>query len=194
MLGSVNLTMSGCSAPYREAVEQRLRERNLLDNADTEQVNVALVSCDQEPSWDELSSACTDPSIVAVAILSSLTVDDYVRALAHGADGVVYVDTSSAITADVIKAAIQGEVLLPRQAAESLALLARRTKPSTKLGDAEIKLLREIASGKTLVELAKETFFSERTVRRHLQNLYLKLGVQNRAEAIAAAAKMGITD
>jgi len=42
--------------------------------------------------------------------------------------------------------------------------------------------------------IAAELHYSERTIRRHLQNLYLRLGVRNRAEAIARAGRMDLSD
>ena len=131
---------------------------------------------------------------LAVAVIPTLVLDSYIRALVAGAAGVVYVDTSSAIMADVVQAAIEGEVLLPRQAAQSMAALARRERPPSDLDESEQELLQAVAAGRTIVDLAKELHYSERTVRRHLHSLYIKLGVRNRAEAIACAARLGLTD
>ncbi|MFT6393365.1 MAG: DNA-binding NarL/FixJ family response regulator [Ilumatobacter sp.] len=105
----------------------------------------------------------------------------------------MYLDMPSAITADVVKAAVHGEVLLPRQAAQNIAVLAKREQPRSDLNDAETALLRAVASGRTIVDLARDLNYSERTVRRHLENTYIKLGVQNRSAAIAAAARLGLT-
>ena len=111
-----------------------------------------------------------------------------------GAAGVVYVDTSSEATVDVIDAAVGGEVVLPRQAAQSIAALAQRMRPPSELDEGEERLLRALASGRTVVDLAREMHYSERTVRRHLHSLYLKLGVTNRAGAIGQAVRLGLAD
>lgn len=185
--------MVGSPAPYREAVEARLADLGLLTTGNDKRVLV-MIQCDCEEHWERLAREGEDPNSVAVAVLPSLVLDSYVRALCSGASGVVYIDTPSLITAEAVQAAVNGEVLLPRQAAQSLAMLARRLRPTTELDEAETLLLRSVASGRTIVDLAHETFFSERTVRRHLQSLYLKLGVRNRAEAIAAATRMGVLD
>jgi DNA-binding NarL/FixJ family response regulator len=55
------------------------------------------------------------------------------------------------------------------------------------LSPREIEVLRLLAGGKTNREIAETLFLSARTVERHITNLYLKIGVQNRAEAIAFA-------
>jgi DNA-binding NarL/FixJ family response regulator len=187
----VTIELIGCSAPYVEAIEQRIHDRF---GAEVDHPDVVMVLCGTEGRWALLDDEIATNSRVVVAVLPELLLEDYIRALSAGASGVVYVDTSSAITVDVISAAVNGEVVLPLQAAHNMAVLAKRLKPSTDLTPPEVELLRAVAAGRTIVELARETYFSERTVRRHLQSLYLKLGVQNRAEAIAAAARLDIAD
>ncbi len=178
----------GCSAPYREAIESRL-----VDVSAGDESTVWLVLCGSDDQWGELSQRCDEEQVV-VAVLPNLEVEDYVRAFVSGASGAVYLDTSSSITVDVIKAAQHGEALLPLQAVRAMATSARRLEATFEVSDHEKELLRAVAQGKTIAQLAHAQFFSERTVRRHLQSLYLKLGVQNRAEAIASAARMGLLD
>jgi DNA-binding CsgD family transcriptional regulator/type II secretory pathway predicted ATPase ExeA len=55
------------------------------------------------------------------------------------------------------------------------------------LSPREIEVLRLIANGGRNREIAEELFLSVRTVERHIANLYLKLGVSGRSEAIAFA-------
>lgn len=190
--------MIGGSAPYREAVSDRLRERGYklvaVDDLDEQERHVAIIYCDDETSWQILEERAGCPPCVAVAVIPSLVLDLYIRALVVGAAGVIYVDTSSAVTAEVVQAAVDGEVLLPRQAAQNMAALARREHPPSDLDESERRLLLAVATGRTIVGLAKEMHYSERTVRRHLHSLYIKLGVKNRAEAIACAARLGLTD
>lgn len=190
--------MFGGPAPYREAVSQRLADRD-FDVVPPEDIpagerHVAVVYCDTAAQWSELERRAADPDCVAVAIIPSLTLDLFIQALVMGSGGVVYIDTSSVIIADAIAAAVNGEILLPRQAAQNMAALARRERPPSNLDENESELLRAVSAGRTIVDLAAEMHYSERTVRRHLQSLYLKLGVRNRAEAIACAARLGLTD
>lgn len=155
---------------------------------------LVVILCDSPERWDQLATFASDVGTIVVAVLVELDIDGYTRSLSLGANGVVYVDTSSTITADVIVAAAQGEVLLPSQAAQAIARLAHREPPSTELDSVDLVLLRALSDGTTVAEIASSLHYSERTVRRYLQNLYLRLGVRNRAEAIAVGGKSGLLD
>ena len=52
-----------------------------------------------------------------------------------------------------------------------------------------VEIIRLIAQGKTNREIADQLVLSERTVQRHVTNLYAKIGVRNRAEATAFALR-----
>jgi pimeloyl-ACP methyl ester carboxylesterase/DNA-binding CsgD family transcriptional regulator len=54
----------------------------------------------------------------------------------------------------------------------------------------ELEVLRLVAAGRDNVEIAAELHLSTRTVERHLQNVYGKLGLQGRSARIAAAARL----
>ena len=81
-----------------------------------------------------------------------------------------------------------------RAAFESLgaaADLARMESPTAAesgvLTERECQVLRLVAAGKTNREIAAELVISEHTVSRHLQNMFMKLGVTSRAAATAYA-------
>ena len=192
----LRLSTRGCAQPYMEAIGARLAERgSMAASADVEGVrSVVLVSCEGPSTWDELATLTDDVAVIVVAVLPELEVGAYARALSIGADGVVHAHTSSTITADVIVAAAHGEVLLPRQAAHAIARLAHREQPQSDLDASDRHLLRALSDGKTVQAIAEELHYSERTIRRHLQNLYLRLGVRNRAEAIYRAGRMDLSD
>jgi ATP/maltotriose-dependent transcriptional regulator MalT len=68
------------------------------------------------------------------------------------------------------------------------ALAGRSTlKPVGGLTVGEVEVLRLVASGKTNRAIAAELFLSEKTVARHLSNIFTKLGVTSRAAATAYA-------
>jgi DNA-binding NarL/FixJ family response regulator len=51
----------------------------------------------------------------------------------------------------------------------------------------ELQVLRQIAAGKTNKAIATELFVSERTIDRHVSNIFTKLGVTSRTAATAYA-------
>lgn len=55
----------------------------------------------------------------------------------------------------------------------------------TELTDREAQILRLVALGRTDVAIARELELSTRTVGKHLEHVYRKLGVSNRAAAVA---------
>ena len=62
----------------------------------------------------------------------------------------------------------------------------RRTKQSL-LTDRELEVLRLVAAGRSNREIAAELVISPHTVSRHVQNIFLKLGLSSRAAATAYA-------
>jgi DNA-binding NarL/FixJ family response regulator len=75
-----------------------------------------------------------------------------------------------------------------RQAAE---LLREATHPGG-LSDREVEVVRLVATGKSNRQIAVELFISERTVARHLSNIFVKLAVSSRAGVAAFALRKGL--
>jgi DNA-binding CsgD family transcriptional regulator len=64
--------------------------------------------------------------------------------------------------------------------------------PSVRLSKREHEVLRLIAAGYSNPMMARELNLSETTVKTHVENLLSRLSVRNRAEAVAAASRMGL--
>jgi DNA-binding CsgD family transcriptional regulator len=60
------------------------------------------------------------------------------------------------------------------------------------LSERELEVLALLASGKTNREIAADLFVTVGTVKSHTSNIYGKLGVRNRAEALARARDLGL--
>ena len=71
--------------------------------------------------------------------------------------------------------------------------LARaQAKQDSGLGDEEVEVLRMIADGATNKEIGEKLFWSEVTVKRRASEVYAKLGVADRAQAVAEAMRRGL--
>jgi DNA-binding NarL/FixJ family response regulator len=56
----------------------------------------------------------------------------------------------------------------------------------------EVEVLKLVAAGSSNKEIAAELFLSEKTVSRHLSNIFAKIGVSSRAAATAFAFEQGL--
>jgi len=60
------------------------------------------------------------------------------------------------------------------------------------LSEQELRVLELIAQGATNREISEETYWSERTVKRKVEEIMGKLGARNRAHTVAEAIKRGL--
>ena len=63
---------------------------------------------------------------------------------------------------------------------------------SANLSTRESEVLEQLVSGARNSEIAARLHISERTVKSHLANIYLKLGVESRGAAVAVAAQRSV--
>ena len=64
--------------------------------------------------------------------------------------------------------------------------------PSEDLSERELEVLALLASGRTNSEIADDLFVAVGTVKSHVNNIYNKLEVRNRAEAVTRARELGL--
>jgi DNA-binding CsgD family transcriptional regulator len=77
------------------------------------------------------------------------------------------------------------------RAAEALLVTPNRRRPAG-LTEREVELLALLATGRTNREIAGDLFISEKTVARHVSNIFNKIGVSSRAAATAFALRRGL--
>jgi NarL family two-component system response regulator YdfI len=133
---------------------------------------------------------------IAVVILTTFNEDDLMmRGLRAGAKGYLLKDTDRETLFNTIRAAQRGETLLkPEVIARVLSKAGESNKSgaSTDLTERELEVLQAVAQGERSKEIAIRLGISERTVKAHLASIYNRLGVDNRAAAIAVAAQKGL--
>jgi DNA-binding NarL/FixJ family response regulator len=69
---------------------------------------------------------------------------------------------------------------------------AQTNAPPDNLTAREVEVLRLIAAGRSNVQIAKELFVSEATVKTHINHLFAKTGVRDRAQAVRYAYRNGL--
>jgi DNA-binding NarL/FixJ family response regulator len=134
---------------------------------------------------------------VKIIILTTYDDAEYLQqALAAEVHGYLLKSASHEQLAQAIRAVHRGEKLLSPpllgKVMEEFGRLARdKSRHESRLSDQELQVLREIAAGATNREIAERLFWSEVTVKRKIQDIIEKLGVANRAQAIAEAIRHG---
>lgn len=117
-----------------------------------------------------------------------------VEAVLAGADAVVHPETPPAtIFAMLIAVGSGGSVLLPTQA-RIVADVARAAaaRPEVTLSRREAEIVASIAEGKAVKQTARDLGISAKTVENLQGRLFRKLGVRNRAQAVARAHGLGL--
>lgn len=128
---------------------------------------------------------------VRVLVLTTYDTDqDVLMAIEAGATGYLLKDTPREELFRAVEAASRGESVL--SPAVTSRLMGQVRQPAVEqLSPRELDVLRIIAAGATNREAAKQLFISEATVKTHLLHIYDKLGVRDRAAAVATAFSRG---
>jgi len=127
-----------------------------------------------------------------VLVLTTYDTDsDVLPAIEAGATGYLLKDAARDDLFRAVRAAARGEAVLAPSVATKL-MGQMRTPPPESLSQREIEVLALIARGGTNRDVAKQLFISEATVKTHLLHIYAKLGVSDRAAAVAAAFDRGL--
>ena len=135
---------------------------------------------------------------IKVIILSTYDEDEFLfGALRAGAEGYLLKSASPEVLAASIRQVGSGERLLSptlvsKVMREFQDLAKDKARTESGLTDQELEVLRMIAAGATNKEIAEKVYWSEVTVKRKVQDILEKMGVANRAQAVAEAAKRGL--
>ncbi len=135
----------------------------------------------------------------SVLIISSFDYQNYVLAsLRAGAAGYLTKDTPISEMAAAVRLAHAGEGIIDRGIAHKIVrhIIADkdRKKDNLDLFPRELEVLKLTAKGLRNKEIARELDISERTVQAHLSNIFSKLNVDSRTEAVLKALKEGWLD
>jgi DNA-binding NarL/FixJ family response regulator len=130
-----------------------------------------------------------------VLVLTTYDTDaDVLPAIEAGATGYLLKDAPPAELVRAVRAAARGEpVLAPSVAARLISRVrSPAADPAGPLSPREQEVLELVAAGSTNREAAAKLFISEATVKSHLVSVYEKLGVNDRAAAVAEGFNRGL--
>jgi DNA-binding NarL/FixJ family response regulator len=135
---------------------------------------------------------------VRVLVLTAYDDEPYVLAvLRAGASGYVLKSADSTRLTEAVRAVFQGQTVLDRDVMQKVVQQLHTGHPLgapgavEKLTDREIEVLRLVARGLTNKGIGQALGISARTVQGHLANVYGKLNVNSRTEAVTEALKQG---
>lgn len=149
---------------------------------------------------ETVSSASVVYPDVKFVMLTIFDDDDKIfEAIQSGAVGYLLKDESPEKLIQSLKEVVEmgGAPMSPRIARKSLQIMTKGASAKTKgnndspLSDRELEILQKLVEGKDYKKIADELFLSPYTIRTHITNIYKKIHVNNKAQAVNLSIKKG---
>jgi DNA-binding NarL/FixJ family response regulator len=180
----------GAASDGLEAVELVGRHR-----PDVLLVDLRMPRCDGVEATEKVRAQYPETEVV---VLTTYTDDDsLLAALRAGARGFLTKDADAEAIARALRSAADGQSTVDAELQQRLVAAATRGAPPRTeeiegLTTREVEVLRLIATGMSNTEIARTLVVSEATVKTHVNHLFAKAGLRDRAQAVAFAYKAGI--
>lgn len=138
----------------------------------------------------------TNPDIKFI-ILTTYSDDEYIfSGIEAGARAYLLKDAPREELFKAIRAVYKGESLIQPVVASRLidrfAELSRKAPSGEQLTERELEILQLMAKGAANKEISAQLSIAESTVKTHISNIFQKLGVNDRTEAVTEALRRGI--
>jgi two-component system nitrate/nitrite response regulator NarL len=187
------------SRPDLQFVAEAADGRSVLETIRREQPDVALLDV-RMPELDglEVLNAVVRDGLPTRIVFLTAHVDSAgaYEAVGAGAAGYLAKEASAETICDAVAAVSRGETVLAPEVQAGIAREIRLRSGDERpvLTARESEILGLTASGRSAPEIAEQLTLSPTTVRTHLQHLYEKLGVSDRAAAVAEAMRRGLLE
>jgi DNA-binding NarL/FixJ family response regulator len=191
------------SLPEAEVVGEAASGDEAVKLAIREQPDVILMDL-QMPGVNGIEATRTilrSAPHIGVLVVTMFQDDDSVfAAMRAGARGYLLKGADQQEISRGIRAVASGEAIFgPAIAQRLISFFAQPNPPLPpqifpELTDREREILTGIARGKSNTEIADQLYLSQKTVRNHISNIFSKLQVADRAQAIVRAREAGLAD
>ena len=160
---------------------------SLLQAVDEHELDVLISGWVIQPGegkyiLDRLRTKPTAPRVVIYTGASSAAIP--AQSMAHGAAAYVSKSETPDLLLDTVEAVARGRMVFP-----FLDVRKINQSPLSRLTRRELEVLSALAAGRTNKEIAADLTLSSNTVKFHVKNLFQKLNVHNRSQAIALYLK-----
>ncbi|MES2454787.1 MAG: response regulator transcription factor [Bacteroidota bacterium] len=156
------------------------------DAADLILMDIDLPGIDGIEGTLKIKKQRPDCIILIITVLEDS--DKVFRSLCAGAGGYIIKNSNADNIIKNITEALSGGAPMSLQIAKMVVQSFTRGQDSP-LSDREQAVLRGIAEGKSYTKIALDLFISKETVRSHIKNIYLKLAVNSKSEALKVAGQ-----
>jgi len=139
-----------------------------------------------------------DPALKVIVLTTFDTDSQVLRALQAGASGFALKDATPEAIMGAIEAVMAGNRVMASQIAQQVLDMLTGVKSRKDFYDGltarEVEILGLMAGGLANKQLAYKLGISEKTVRNHISNMYEKLGIYDRTQAVLYAVRKGLVE
>lgn len=159
-------------------------------------VDLRMPRCDGVEATERVRAG--HPGTAVVVLTTYADDDSLLTALQAGARGFLTKDADAETIVRALRSAASGLSTVDEHLQRRLVEAATRSRPRTAPAEAEgltareIEVLRLIAGGLSNAEIARALVVSEATVKTHVNHLFAKAGLRDRAQAVAFAYRTGL--
>jgi DNA-binding NarL/FixJ family response regulator len=183
-----------------EIVAEAVNGHEALARARDTEVDVLVLdlSMPGRTGLDLIKQIKSERPKIRIVVLTMHAEHQYaVRAIKAGASGYLTKDSASSQLVDAIRKVAAKGAFISAEVAERLAHEAhgmREGAPHEALSDREFQVLRRLAAGQSLTDIARQLNLSVKTVSTHKTRLMQKMSIDNQADLIRYAIEHQLTD